>query len=156
DPFDRFRAAGGVTTGKGDWAWLQHTFACMNDQGRAAVVLDTGALTRGSGSKNEDKERNIRKWFVDQDWIEGEVLLPDTLFYNTTASGVIVVLSKRKAGTRKGRIVLLNASRHFKKGRPKNYLPEEDVRPLAEMFNKADSIEGEVAVITREQAEQAD
>ena len=33
DPFDRFRAAGGVTTGKGDWAWLQHTLACLNDRG---------------------------------------------------------------------------------------------------------------------------
>ena len=51
DPFDRFRTQGGITTGKGDWAWLQHTVACMNERGRAAVVLDTGAVTRGSGSK---------------------------------------------------------------------------------------------------------
>ena len=57
----------------------------MNDGGRAAVVLDTGAVTRGSGSKNEDKERNIRKWFVDHDLIEGVILLPDNLFYNTHA-----------------------------------------------------------------------
>jgi type I restriction enzyme M protein len=156
DPFDRFRPAGGITTGKGDWAWLQHTLACMNDQGRAAVVLDTGAVTRGSGSRNEDKERNIRKWFVEQDLIEGVVLLPDNLFYNTTAAGIIVVLSKRKPEARKGKIVLLNASKHFKKGRPKNYLPEEDIRPLAEMFNKGEPVEGELAVITREQAAEAD
>jgi type I restriction enzyme M protein len=156
DPFDRFRTAGGITTGKGDWAWLQHTLACMNDHGRAAVVLDTGAVTRGSGSRNEDKERNIRKWFVEQDLIEGVVLLPDNLFYNTTAAGIIVVLNKRKAEARKGKIVLLNASRHFKKGRPKNYLPEEDLRTLAEMFNKGEPVEGEVTVITREQAEEAD
>ena len=71
DPFDRFRTAGGATTGKGDWAWLQHTLACLNDRGRAAVVLDTGAVTRGSGSRNEDRERNIRKWFVDHDLIDG-------------------------------------------------------------------------------------
>ena len=32
DPFDRFRTAGGVTTGKGDWAWLQHTLACLNER----------------------------------------------------------------------------------------------------------------------------
>ena len=84
DPFDRFRTAGGVTTGKGDWAWLQHTLACLNERGRAAVVLDTGAVTRGSGSRNEDRERNIRKWFVDHDLIDGVILLPDNLFYNTT------------------------------------------------------------------------
>ncbi|NWG32761.1 MAG: N-6 DNA methylase, partial [Rhodocyclaceae bacterium] len=156
DPFDRFRTAGGITSGKGDWAWLQHTLACMNDHGRAAVVLDTGAVTRGSGSKNEDKERTIRKWFVEQDLIDGVILLPENLFYNTTAAGVIVVLSKRKSAARKGRIVLLNASRRFKKGRPKNYLPEEDIRPLAAMYLKGEPVEGELAVITTEQAREAD
>ena len=129
DPFDRFRTTGGVTTGKGDWAWLQHTLACLNDDGRAAVVLDTGAVTRGSGSKNEDKERNIRKWFVDHDLIDGVILLPDNLFYNTTAAGVIVVLNKRKPAARKDKIVLLNASKRLKKGKPKNYIPEDDDPP---------------------------
>lgn len=156
DPFDRFRTAGGITAGKGDWAWLQHTLACLDADGRAAVVLDTGAVTRGSGSKNEDKERNIRKWFVDQDLIDGVILLPENLFYNTTAAGVIVVLNKRKPAARKGKIVLLNASRHFSKGRPKNYLPEEDLRPLAAMYVKGEPVEGELTVITRQQAEEAD
>ena len=156
DPFDRFRPAGGVTTGKGDWAWLQHTLACMNDRGRAAVVLDTGAVTRGSGSQNEDRERNIRKWFVDHDLIDGVVLLPDNLFYNTSAAGVIVVLSKRKTEERKGKIVLLNASRRVRKGRPKNYVPEDDLRSLAAAFLKGDPLEAEIAVITREQAAEAD
>ena len=156
DPFDRFRTAGGITSGKGDWAWLQHTLACMNDHGRAAVVLDTGAVTRGSGSRNEDKERNIRKWFVDRDLIDGVILLPENLFYNTPAAGVIVVLNKRKPAARKGKIVLLNACRRFKKGRPKNYLPEEDIRPLAAMYLKGEPVEGEVAVITAEQAREAD
>ena len=156
DPFDRFRTRGGITTGKGDWAWLQHTLACLNERGRAAVVLDTGAVTRGSGAKHEDKERNIRKWFVDRDLIDGMILLPDNLFYNTTAAGIIVVLSKRKPAGRKNKIVLLNASRRVGKGRPKNFIPEDDIRPLATAFLKGEPVEGEVAVITREQAEQAD
>lgn len=156
DPFDRFRTAGGITSGKGDWAWLQHTLACLDDYGRAAVVLDTGAVTRGSGSRNEDKERNIRKWFVDQDLIDGVILLPENLFYNTTAAGVIVVLNKHKPATRRDKIVLLNASQHFRKGRPKNYLPEEDLRPLAAMYVKGEPVEGELAVISRQQAEEAD
>ena len=156
DPFDRFRPRGGVTTGKGDWAWLQHTLACLNARGRAAVVLDTGAVTRGSGSRHEDRERNIRKWFVDRDLIDGVILLPDNLFYNTSAAGVIVVLAKRKPASRKDRIVLLNASRRVRKGRPKNFIPEDDVRPLAESFVKGEPIKGEIAVITREQAEEAD
>jgi len=156
DPFDRFRSSSGVTTGKGDWAWLQHTVACMNDHGRAAVVLDTGAVTRGSGSKNEDKERNIRKWFVDHDLIDGVILMPDNLFYNTTAAGVIIVLNKRKPAARKGKIVLLNASKHFKKGKPKNYIAEEDIRPLAAIYLKGEAVEHEVAVVTKEQIEEAD
>ncbi len=156
DPYDRFRSTGGITSGKGDWAWLQNTIACLNDHGRAAVVLDTGAATRGSGSKNEDKERNIRKWFVDHDLIDGVILLPDNLFYNTTAAGIIVVINKRKPPARQGRIVLLNASKRFKKGKPKNYLPEEDIRPLAALFLKGEAADGELAVITREQAAEAD
>ena len=156
DPFDRFRTAGGPTTGKGDWAWLQHTLACMKERGRAAVVLDTGGVTRGSGSKHEDRERNIRKWFVDHDLIDGVILLPDNLFYNTTAAGVIVVLSKHKPEARKGKIVLLNASRRVKKGRPKNYIPEEDIRPLGAAFLKGEPVEGEITVITQEQAKEAD
>jgi len=156
DPFDRFRTAGGATTGRGDWAWLQHTLACLNERGRAAVVLDTGAVTRGSGSKNEDRERNIRKWFVDRDLIDGVILLPDNLFYNTTAAGVIVVLSKRKPAYRKERIVLLNATRRVQKGRPKNFIPEDAIRPLAAAWLKGEPVEGEIAVITREQAAEAD
>ena len=156
DPFDRFRTQGGATTGKGDWAWLQHTLTCLNERGRAAVVLDTGAVTRGSGAKHEDRERNIRKWFVDRDLIDGVILLPDNLFYNTSAAGVIVVLSKRKPETRQGKIVLLNASKRVGKGRPKNFVPEEDIRLIAAAFGKGEPVEGEVAVITREQAEAAD
>ena len=156
DPFDRFRTRGGITTGKGDWAWLQHALACLNERGRAAVVLDTGAVTRGSGAKHEDKERNIRKWFVDRDLIDGVILLPDNLFYNTSAAGVIIVLSKRKPAARKNKIVLLNASRRVCKGRPKNFIPDEDIRPLAAAFLKGEPVKGEVAVITREQAEEAD
>ena len=156
DPFDRFRTAGGVTTGKGDWAWLQHTLACLNERGRAAVVLDTGAVTRGSGSRHEDKERNVRKWFVDHDLIDGVILLPDNLFYNTSAAAVIVVLSRRKPPARKDKMVLINAGRHVRKGRPKNYIPDDDTRPLATAFLKGEPVDGEIAVITREQAQQAD
>ena len=156
DPFDRFRTAGGVTAGKGDWAWLQHTLACLNDNGRAAVVLDTGAVTRGSGSRKDDKERNIRKWFVDHDLIDGVILLPDNLFYNTSAAAVIVVLSKRKPPARRDKIVLVNAGRHVRKGRPKNYIPNDDIPLLAATFLQGEPVDGRVAVITAEQAQHAD
>ncbi len=156
DPFDRFTKAGGVTSGKGDWAWLQHTISVMNDRGRAAVVLDTGAVTRGSGAKNDDKERNIRKWFVDHDMIDGVVLLPDNIFYNTPAAGVIVFLSKRKPPVRKGKIFFLNASRRFTKGKPKNHISEVDVADLARIYLAGEPVDGELVVIDTAEAAGAD
>ena len=156
DPFDRFVKHGGITSGRGDWAWLQHTLAVLQDDGRAAVVLDTGAVTRGSGSKNEDKERNIRKWFVDNDLIEGVILLADNLFYNTPAAGVIVVVNKKKAAPRKGKITLMHAGQRFTKGKPKNHIADEDVQELAKLYNAAAPVEGEVAVIDIARAAEAD
>jgi type I restriction enzyme M protein len=156
DPLDRFRSRGGLTTGKGDWAWLQHTMACLNDRGRAAIVLDTGAVTRGSGSKSEDRERNVRKWFVDHDLIDGVILLPDNLFYNTSAAGVIVVLSKRKTAARKDKIVVLNATTSVQKGSPKNFIPERLIRSIAASYLRGERVDGEVAVITCDQAREAD
>ena len=156
DPFDRFDQAGGITGGKADWAWLQHTLACLNDKGRAAVVLDTGAVTRGSGSKNEDRERNVRRWFVENDLIDGVILLPDNLFYNTTAAGIIVVLRKNKPKDRTGKIVLVNASREFKKGNPKNEITMDGVARIAAAYLKRESEEGFVAIIDRAKAEEND
>lgn len=156
DPFARFEEAGGVTTGKADWAWLQHTLACLNDNGRAAVVLDTGAVTRGSGSKNEDKERNIRRWFVERDLIDGVILLPENLFYNTTASGIVVILRKNKPRDRRGKIVLVNASREFRKGNPKNHMPEEAIGRIAAAYLKGEPVDGLIAVIDRAKAEEND
>ena len=147
DPFERFDSAGGSTSGKGDWAWLQHTAALLKDDGRAAVVLDSGAATRGSGSKNEDKERNIRKWFVEKDLIDGVILLPDNLFYNTTAAGIIIVVRKNKPKHRQGKITLVNASEEFKKGSPKNYIPNENIRKIADAFNEGKEQDDFVKVI---------
>jgi type I restriction enzyme M protein len=152
DPYDRFEPQGGITTGKADWAWMQHTAASLKDHGRAAVVIDTGAVTRGSGSKSEDREKKIRKWFVDNDLIEGVILLPDNLFYNTPAAGIIIVLNKHKPPVRKGKIVLVNASQECKKGRPKNYIPDESVHRVADAFIQARDIERFVKVITNEEA----
>ena len=156
DAFNRFESTGGVTNGRGDWAWLQHTLASMKDGGRAAVVLDTGAVTRGSGSKHEDKERNIRKWFIEQDLIEGVILLPDNLFYNTGSPGVIILLRKNKPKDRKGTIVLINASQEFKKGAPKNYLAEVGIKKISDAFAKGTSVDKFVSVISSDDVAKAD
>lgn len=156
DEFGRFDEHGGITTGKADWAWLQHTLASLNANGRAAVVLDTGAVTRGSGGRSEDREKTIRKWFVKNDLIEGVILLPDNLFYNTTAAGIIVVLNRNKLKQREGKIVLVNASREFEKGRPKNYIPEGSIKKIAQAFVRGSDIERFVKVISNSEAAKND
>jgi type I restriction enzyme M protein len=156
DPFLRFEEQGGVTTSKGDWAWLQHTIGSLKDTGRAAVVLDTGAVTRGSGSKNEDKERNIRKWFVERDLVDGVIQLPENLFYNTNAAGIIIVLRKNKPKDRQGKIVLVNASQQFRKGSPKNYVPDEAIKEIANGFLKANPEDGFVCVASTEEVAKND
>ncbi|MDA3889606.1 MAG: RhuM family protein [Allgaiera sp.] len=63
-----------------DWGWVQHMHASLNDKGRAAVVLDTGAASRGSGNAGTNKEKAVRQWFVDHDLIESVLYLPENLF----------------------------------------------------------------------------
>ena len=76
----------------------------------------------------------MRKWFVEQDLIEGVIYLPENLFYNTTAPGIILFLNKDKPKRRKGKLFLLNASREFAKGDPKNYLTTMAILRIADTF----------------------
>ena len=119
-------------------------------------MLDTGAVTRGSGSKNEDKERNIRKWFVDHDLIDGVILLPDNLFYNTTAAGVIVVLNKRKPAARKDKIVLLNASQRLRRASRRTTSARTDVSSSRRLVLGGEPVDGEIAIIDDREHREAD
>jgi type I restriction enzyme M protein len=88
---------------------------------------------------------------VEQDVIEGVIYLPENLFYNTTAPGVIIVLNRAKPSDRKDKLLLLNASREFAKGDPKNYLPEESILRIADTFRSWKEAEKFSRVATREE-----
>jgi type I restriction enzyme M protein len=134
DELDRFPKGAGYPGNKADWGWLQHILASLNEKGKAAVVLDTGAASRGSGNANTNKEKEVRKWFVEQDLVEGVIYLPENLFYNTTAPGIVVFLNKDKPKARKGKLFLLNATREFAKGDPKNYITDEGIERITQTF----------------------
>jgi len=134
DELDRFPKGAGFPGRKSDWGWVQIVLASLNDTGRAAIVLDTGAASRGSGNANTNKEKDVRRWFVEQDLIEGVVYLPENLFYNTTAPGIIIFLNKAKSKKQKGKLLLLNASGEFAKGDPKNYITEAGIERIAKTF----------------------
>ena len=67
------------------WGRVQHMHASLGDHGRAAVVLDTGAASRGSGNAGTNKEKTVRQWFVDHDLIESVQFDANTFFLPRTA-----------------------------------------------------------------------
>jgi type I restriction enzyme M protein len=155
DTFNRFES-GYPPASSADWGWVQHMFASLNNNGKAAIVLDTGAVARGSGNQGSNREKNIRQKFVDNDWIEAVLLLPENLFYNATAPGIILILNKNKLKERKNRIMLINASLEFEKGRPKNFIPDDKIEKIAKVFHDWKSIDKFTKIITNEEAEKND
>ena len=155
DSWNRF-TYGIAPSSSADWAWVQHIFASLKDNGRAAIVLDTGAVSRGSGSKNTDRERDMRKKFVEEDLIEGVVLLPENLFYNTSAPGIILLLNRSKPDERKEQILLINLSQYFEKGKPKNILTDDAIEAATEVYQAWESREKLSNVITLADAQKTD
>jgi len=150
DELDRFKA-GIPPTSSADWGWSQHILASLKDNGKAAVVLDTGAVSRGSGNASNNKEKTIRKWFVEQDLVEGVLYLPENLFYNTTAPGIVLFLNKNKPKSKKDKMFLVNASLEFEKGDPKNYITEEGQKKIADAFLKWKEIDKFSKVVTKDE-----
>jgi type I restriction enzyme M protein len=155
DPFDRFRF-GYAPASSADWGWLQHMLASLNKRGRAVVVLDAGTVSRGSGGKGSNRERDIRKQFVDGDIIEGVILLPENLFYNTTAPGILLCFNRAKPEGLRGKIILINASKEFEKGRPKNYIPDDSIKKIANAFSAGKDIPSFLKTITLNEAAKND
>ena len=158
DELDRFPKGAGFPGNKADWGWVQHILASLGDPstgsgqaGRAAIVLDTGAASRGSGNANTNKEKDVRRWFVEQDLIEGVIYLPENLFYNTTAPGIILFLNKTKPKECKGQLFLLNAANEFAKGDPKNYLPKEAITRIADTFKAWREVGKYSRIVTRDE-----
>lgn len=155
DPYNRF-VFGYPPSNSADWGWIQHMFASLNKDGKMAVVLDTGAVSRGSGNVGKNRERDIRKEFVEGDLVEAVLLLPENLFYNTTAPGIILVINKSKPAERKGQILLINASKLFEKGRPKNYLSDESIKQISNIYLNWLEEEGISKLITNGEAAKND
>lgn len=159
DPYERFDY-GVSPASSADWGWIQHMVSSLESEGRMAVVLDTGAVSRGSGNTGSNRERDIRKAFVEGnlmnegDLVEAVILMPENLFFNTTAPGIILIVNKAKK--HRGEMLLIDASKLFSKGRPKNYLTEEHVERIARTYHDWKAEEGLSAIITTEEAAKND
>lgn len=129
DKFDRFPA--GSPGGNADWAWMQLLYSCLNENGRAAIILDTGAATRGSGNENASKEKKIRKYFVEKNLIDCVILLPENIFYNTQNASIIIILNKSK---KTEGVMMIDLTEQYVKARPKNFLAEEGAKFALDVY----------------------
>ncbi|MGW9437222.1 type I restriction-modification system subunit M [Streptomyces sp. NPDC055607] len=105
----------------GSLLFLQHMLSKMkpvdvNGKGgsRVAIVFNGSPLFTGAA---ESGESNIRRWILENDWLEGIVALPDQLFYNTGISTYFWILTNRKSPDHKGKVVLLDARDYWVKMR---------------------------------------
>ena len=102
----------------GSLLFLQHMISKMRrrEEGgsRIAIVFNGSPLFTGDA---ESGESNIRRWIIENDWLEAIIAMPDQLFYNTGISTYIWVLSNRKEKRRKGKIQLIDAREFYVKMR---------------------------------------
>ena len=128
----------------GDFVFLQHIVASLNETGRAGVVCPQGVLFRGQPEKTEeedgqnrkaDDEFLIRRGFLTgigedtRNLIEAIVVLPDNLFYGTTIPGAIVFFNKAKPAGRADKVLMVYAAREgwYKETPDQNVLLPHDV-----------------------------
>lgn len=144
---ERFRYSF-ATKQSADWVWIQHMIASSED--KVAVVIDTGSVSRGG------REKLIRQRVVEDDLVESVILLPEKLFYNTGAPAVVIVFNRRKSEDRKGKILLINASKEFVPGKKQNTLSMENIRRIVDAYREFRDVEKFARVVTIGEVREAD
>lgn len=135
----------------GSFLFLQHMIFKMKapkDGGsRLAIVFNGSPLFAGSAGSGESE---IRKWIIENDWLEAIIAMPDQLFYNTGISTYVWVVSNRKPASRNGKIQMINAVSFFNKmskslGNKRNEIGEEHIAEITRIYG--DFQEGEYCKI---------
>ncbi|WP_160138593.1 type I restriction-modification system subunit M [Chryseobacterium sp. c4a] len=130
---DRFAPAGVLAPkSKADFAFVLHALSYLSSKGRAAIVCFPGIFYRGGA------EQKIRKYLVDNNFIETIIALPSNLFYGTSISVNILVLSKHKTDT-KTQFIDATGEDFFKKVTNNNVLKDKHIDKIMNLFDsKAD------------------
>lgn len=124
----------------GQMLFLANMASKMNDKSalgsRIAEVHNGSSLFTGDAGQGES---NIRRWLIENDWLEAIVALPLNLFYNTGIATYIWVLSNKKPASRKGKVQLIDASQWFKPlrknlGKKNCELASEDIERISRTF----------------------
>lgn len=111
NPQGRF-SVGTPRTSDGSLLFLQHMISKMESKGsRIGVVFNGSPLFTGDSGSGESE---IRKWVIENDWLECVVQLPDSLFFNTGITTYIWIVNNKKKPNRKGKVQLIDGSNMFK------------------------------------------
>jgi type I restriction enzyme M protein len=130
---ERFAPAGVLAPkSKADFAFVLHALSYLSSKGRAAIVCFPGIFYRGGA------EQKIRQYLVDNNYVESVISLATNLFFGTTISVSILVLSKHKTDTH---TQFIDASGLFKKESNNNALLDTHIDQIMAVFDSKENIE---------------
>ena len=138
DPDGRF-AVGTPRVSDGSFLFLQHMIDKMNPEGsRIGVVFNGSPLFTGDAGSGES---DIRKWIIENDWLESIIQLPDRMFFNTGITTYIWILNNKKELRRQGKIQLIDGSSFFSDmkrnlGEKNKYISNDQINELYEIYQK--------------------
>ncbi len=129
----RFSPAGVLAPkSKADLAFIMHSLSWLAPNGTAAIVCFPGVMYR-SGA-----EQKIRKYLIDNNYIDCIIQLPDNLFYGTSIATCIMVMKKAKTDNK---VLFIDASKEFVKVTNSNKMTEKHINDIVEKFTKRENVE---------------
>lgn len=130
---ERFAPAGKLAPKSyADFAFIMHALSYLSSKGRAAIVCFPGIFYR------KGAERTIRKYLIDNNFIDCVIQLPENLFFGTSIATCILVMSKNKT---ENKVLFIDASKEFKKETNNNILEEKNIDAIVEEFRNRTDVE---------------
>jgi type I restriction enzyme M protein len=126
----------------GSFLFLQHMISKMKPPSeggsRLAIVFNGSPLFTGGAGSGESE---IRRWIIENDWLEAVVALPDQLFYNTGISTYFWIVTNRKSPERRGKVQLVDAREHWVKmrkslGEKRKQMSEEQIADITRLYGE--------------------
>ena len=145
---ERFAPAGVLApSSKADLAFTMHMLSWLSPKGTAAIVEFPGVLYRGGA------EQKIRKYMIDNNFVDTVIQLPSDLFFGTSIATCILVLKKNKTDNN---ILFVDASEEFVRNTNKNKLSEENINNIVNLLKERKSVENKSYLAPYEEIKEND
>ena len=134
---------------KADFAFVLHALSYLSSKGRAAIVCFPGIFYRGGA------EQKIRKYLVDNNYVETVISLAPNLFYGTTIAVNILVLSKHKSNTHT-QFIDASGEDFFKKETNNNVMLDKHIQQIMDMFDSKENVDHVAQSVTYDKVAEND